>query len=427
MTTLPRPGPVLAYHPVVSPQPTGLVAPDPCAAMEALSTPRCARLNRRILVHLEPMLGSLLPLLRRLRRMGHTVTITRSTNELRAQCDRAETDLVLLPFDTASAASSEILPWLAAEHHTVSVLLLSSAPTTLQVTYALDLGVVGFLPEHSDMKALHSLLERAWHERDLRLSGWLATHEAERKAQLRERSRALLDGALQTLDIAWQPLEDACTGRRLSWEALVRAPALGDDSAGPLLETARELGRTAEVDALVQQQVSETLLQHPEWTQVFVNCELESVRDGSLGWVHGPLVSAAERVIFDLPDLHLVQDYDIIAQRIVALRALGYRVAANDFDLWAASTGSAPRLAPDFVKLAMTDLRQCRGHNGRLDYVRFLIDAAKARGIEFVVVGVATPADRALALEFDVDLLQGDLIAPAHIIDPPMLAVAAAG
>jgi EAL domain-containing protein (putative c-di-GMP-specific phosphodiesterase class I) len=96
--------------------------------------------------------------------------------------------------------------------------------------------------------------------------------------------------------------------------------------------------------------------------------------------------------------------------RIERLRALGYRIAVDDFGAGYAALNSFASLHPDVAKI---DMALVRGVD-RDPYRRTLVASVNAMcrdlGILVVAEGIETEAERATLVDLGCDLLQGFLI-----------------
>ncbi|NOY28480.1 MAG: EAL domain-containing protein [Oligoflexia bacterium] len=380
--------------------------------MVAIPSVALQSVTHRVVVQLDPANPGLAQMVRRIRRMGSMVITARTVHELQTLCDTSAVDVVILPFNTASTVASSMLPWLAKRHPSVPIILLASAPTTHQVTFALEHGVTGILADFRNPEQLRTALGHAWEERDVRMLAWLATREADSNRRQRVEQSRRLDEVMSELTVLWQPLEDTKTGLRCSSEALVRAPRLGGDTAGPLLNLARELGRASEVDTRVARHVAATLRSRPDWHHVFVNVEPSTVRQGYLSGDDHPFAGLRDRVILDIPSACFHSTDTVLTEQIAQLHNIKQRFAANDLDLWATRHSPTLTVRPTFVKIAMTDLRQCSQQPARARWVRFLLEMLHRQNTSAVAVGVASADDRELATRLGLDLLQGNFIAP---------------
>lgn len=393
-------------------------------ALELLSTDEVQILgssrhaNRRVVVHVAGSSGAFPRLLRRLRRLGCSVRTSHCPSELLQLCTDGSPDLVILPFGIGIARSGELLAWLSAHQPTVPVLLLGTALTARQVAYALEQGVVGVLDSGADVDRFTGLIDRSWRERELRLLARRVEEEAEVQRQRARKHGALLDRALAELYLAWQPLLELGSGLRSAREALVRCPSLARHSALPLLQLARRLDRGEEVDRLVQQRVARALTTHPRWDEVFVNLESTTLDEEGLVDPACPLLPLAGRVVLDLPPRNSRQEPGPLLKRVSALRQAGYRIASTDLVLDVAIAGEDLSLRPEFVKLAVDELRQAERSRARWQYLHFVLSAAHQQGARIVVVGVESERDLDLAAGVGADLVQGFHIARPRRVAP---------
>ncbi|HUV58326.1 MAG TPA: EAL domain-containing response regulator [Acidimicrobiales bacterium] len=208
--------------------------------------------------------------------------------------------------------------------------------------------------------------------------------------------------------MVFQPLVDLRDGRTIGYEALARF----DDqpSRGPSLWFAEAdavaLGSELEIQA------AQTALSHlPRMAPdqlLGINLSPATILTGLRAGLGADV--PWERVVIELTEHVVIEDYRAIQQALETLRGLGAALSVDDTGAGFASLRHILDLAPDFVKL---DISLCRGVD-RDPARRALVSALVAftREINCVIVaeGVEVPEERATLSELGVNYAQGYLL-----------------
>ena len=118
---------------------------------------------------------------------------------------------------------------------------------------------------------------------------------------------------------------------------------------------------------------------------------------------------APERLCLEITETLMIDEADTLAQKLSELRAIGVRVAMDDFGTGYASLAGLRELPLDIVKV---DIRFVQGlHDVRIDraIVAAVVDLAKELGIVAIAEGVETSEQRSDLLELDCPAAQGFL------------------
>jgi diguanylate cyclase (GGDEF)-like protein len=221
-------------------------------------------------------------------------------------------------------------------------------------------------------------------------------------AALQER-RALEAGlrdalAKQELELHYQPLFDLRQWRVSGFEALLRwrRPGIGLVSPVDFIPLAEETGLITPIGAWVLRQACLDAAQWPAWIKVAVNLSPVQFRAG--GAV--PVVQAAleasglrpDRLELEITEGVLLQDSEDTLQQLRALRALGARVALDDFGSGYSSLNYLLRFPFDKVKIDRSfvgDLGSGAGGDGTV-IVRAIIGMCRNLNIATTAEGVET-------------------------------------
>ncbi len=191
---------------------------------------------------------------------------------------------------------------------------------------------------------------------------------------------ASLDQALASMWVAYQPIVRAGAGSLFGYEALLRSdePTLPDP--GAFLDAAERLGRLHDVGRVVRERASLPMVSIPPPTLL-----LEITERASLD------------AIGDVPS------------RMARLREHGFRIAIDDLGAGYSGLTSFTSLAPDFVKLDMSLIRDIHKTPVKRKLVHFVTALCRDLGVTVVAEGIEVAEERDAILELGCDLLQGYL------------------
>jgi len=223
----------------------------------------------------------------------------------------------------------------------------------------------------------------------------------------------VLDRALSSLWMAYQPIVHAATGSLFGYEALPRSddPALSDP--GAFLEAAGQLGRVHDVGRVVRRKVSEAMNHLSRPALLFVNLHAVELSDETLTSPSAPLTAIAARVVLAITGRASLESIDDVPSRVARLREMGFRIAIDDLGAGYSGLTSVARLEPEFVKLDMSLVRDIHKSPVKRKVVRSMTALFKDMGIAVVAEGIEVVEERDTIVELGCDLLQGFLLARA--------------
>ena len=215
------------------------------------------------------------------------------------------------------------------------------------------------------------------------------------------------------IDVAFQSIRMA-DGSLRGFEALARWCYAGDVvTPGVFIPLARRLGVLPALDvAVVRRAVSEAA-HWPAEIGLSVNLAGESLTDPSLpARVSHALTDhgiAPERLSIEVLESSVIEQDRRALTSVRALRALGIRVAVDDFGAGYASLARLLALEPDVIKVDRSLLAAETDPNGPTPLLVGIIDLAHRLGASVVAEGVETPVQLAAALAAGCDAVQGFL------------------
>ncbi|MEQ7872798.1 EAL domain-containing protein [Sphingomonas sp. ASV193] len=241
----------------------------------------------------------------------------------------------------------------------------------------------------------------------------------------RRRDRALETAIRQgRISVRFQPQISPASGRVQGVEALAR---WGSGDAEALFARATGAGLAERLSRDIQRKA----IRHAAgWRGPLAGLRLsinvlpqDLARGGYVEWLLRECRMAGlnpQRLTIEIVESALLADREAIGLRLRALRALGVRVAVDDFGTGYANLAYLTSLPLDAIKIdraLVTDLVD--GRRERI-VVKAMIDLARDLGLNIVAEGVETPAQLALLGGWGVDSYQGFLGAEA--LDEPDLA-----
>jgi diguanylate cyclase (GGDEF)-like protein len=251
--------------------------------------------------------------------------------------------------------------------------------------------------------------------------------------QKRVRIESRLHRALENeeLSLVYQPVVDAQTGRLVGAEALLRwlNPALGQVPPDDFIPLAEESGQilpigewvlNAACRQAVAWQTGGTVLQ-----RISVNVSSRQFRGGTLE----ALVTSAlgesglppRALEIEITEGVLVDDLPEIGQTLARLRALGVRVAVDDFGTRYSSLSYLRRFPVDTLKIDRSFIHDLLSDSDDAKLVAAIIAMGHSLNLDIVAEGVETRDELRFLRARGCDLIQGYLfsepLSPAGFAD----------
>jgi EAL domain-containing protein (putative c-di-GMP-specific phosphodiesterase class I) len=211
-----------------------------------------------------------------------------------------------------------------------------------------------------------------------------------------------------------QPIVDLVSGRTVAAEGMtrftvastsgsaVRTPAQWFDDAARLgLREELELATAAAVLDLLDTEV-------PEQAAVTVNLSPSTLVGG--GFPQLITGRPVHRIVVEMTEHALVEDYEELAARLAPSRAAGMQVAVDDAGAGYASLQHVLAVSPDLIKIDMALVRGSDGDLARRTLLMALADFAEVTGCRLVAEGVETDGELRAVSACGVHLAQGYLL-----------------
>ncbi len=250
--------------------------------------------------------------------------------------------------------------------------------------------------------------------------------------ELKTERERVIQGELRLLDpdeqfsLAFMPIVDGA-GKILSCEALLRwtSPTLGIVSPAEFVPIAESNGLFAKIDHwVIDRAMSHAVRLREAFGPDFIlsiNLSSAELHSGEINRYladclqrHGVEASAIE---IELTETFAADINQKIGNALLSLRAMGFRIAIDDFGVGYTSIRQLIEYPADTIKLDLVIVRQMT-ETRSAGLLASLVSLCHARNMKVVAEGIDTEEKRRMLVEAGCDLFQGFLIAkPMDIED----------
>jgi diguanylate cyclase (GGDEF)-like protein len=241
-------------------------------------------------------------------------------------------------------------------------------------------------------------------------------------------SRFELEGELwralehDQLEMYYQPLVRLADSEPVGVEALLRwhHPKRGLLPAAHFVHIAEEIGALPEIDRWALGEACRLAGELPARDDspplpVFVNLGPQRLRDpGIVDEVRGALERSGlgpGRLTIEIVESARLDEVGDASQRLAELKALGVRLALDDFGSGYASFGHLQRLAVDLLKIDRMFVEGVENEGGERALVRAIVRLAQALDLEVVAEGIERAEQRDALIELGCGAGQGWFLA----------------
>ncbi|MCB1886402.1 MAG: EAL domain-containing protein [Rhodocyclaceae bacterium] len=250
------------------------------------------------------------------------------------------------------------------------------------------------------------------------------TYTAEMAAQAQQRIvmlnelRAALDFH-RGLKVHYQPQVDSRDGSLTGAEALLRWRRTDGGMVPPddFIPLAEYTGLIIEIGAWVFREACEQLMywrdEGEDKLVMAVNVSaLQFRQDGFVEMIRNTLDQTgapADRIELEITESVAMEEVDKVVEQLEALRALGVRIALDDFGCGFSSLSSLTRLPIDRLKVDRSFVAQLTDENARSGIVQTILRLAQGSGMAAIAEGVETTEQAALLQSMGCVEMQGFL------------------
>lgn len=248
-----------------------------------------------------------------------------------------------------------------------------------------------------DVDVMHAMAEIAARsiERD--------TVEPARRAETANRIRSVMTS--QSLQSLYQPIVDLRTGKVVGFESLTRFHAEPKQSPDRWFADAASVGLGVELEIFAGQRSLRALSILPAPIYVGVNLSPNSLLDRRLY----ALIAQwpAHRIVFEVTEHDVVEEYDKLAAAIEPLRRSGAKLAVDDAGAGYASFRHILNLRPDYIKLDISLTREIEKDASRRALAAAITSFASSTGSIVVAEGIETEKELQVFRQLGVGKAQG--------------------
>ena len=224
------------------------------------------------------------------------------------------------------------------------------------------------------------------------------------------------------MHLVFQPVVNAENRKIVFHEALLRLnsgePGLIEDAS--FIKIAEDLGLMRLVDMHSMKLVLDVLEANPD-AKLSLNITHESLE--SADWFSllasrlKEIENGAERLIIEVTESQLPVDIDETNQTIGLLKAMGCKVAIDDFGAGYTSFSHLKDLNADIVKVDGAFCRSLKEEPRNSVFLKSILDLSKAFGVETIVEWVEDEATAVQMHEMGHTMLQGSLIGMPSLVE----------
>ena len=220
--------------------------------------------------------------------------------------------------------------------------------------------------------------------------------------------------AHEQVDLLFQPIIDAASGRFAGAEALVRCSMARNAEA--LFTRANSAALGERLSRMIQRKAlrSAAVWEGPlKALSLSINLLPADIsREGYDRWLLDEIKTAGidpARITLEITESALLGDRDSVAARLAALREAGLKIAVDDFGTGYASLDYLTSLPLDMIKIDRGLIAGIVPRERDRIVVRRLISLAHELGLKVVVEGVESAEQLTLLKQWGCDLYQGFL------------------
>jgi EAL domain-containing protein (putative c-di-GMP-specific phosphodiesterase class I) len=345
---------------------------------------------------------------------GYEVCTASDGEEALAVLEQQAIDLIVTDIGMPKADGMTVLRSVRDRNLELPVLLVTGAPTTESAIRAVRDRATEYLTKPLDPETFIDAVRRALRMNRLAMLRREALELGHSQSRVMAEQRSLaerFDRALSALYMVYQPIVSWSRKRAFGYEALVRSSETTLPHPGAIFEAAEQLARTGDLGRRIRAKCGLPVSALDPDVTLFVNLHSRDLLDDALYEVNAPLTEFAQRTVLELTERAAIDGISDIADRIAALRRLGFRIAVDDIGAGYSGLNSFATVQPDFVKLDITLVRGLDSDPVRRRLVRLLAELCSDLGIFVVAEGVETTRERDALIDLGIDLLQGYLFA----------------
>lgn len=239
---------------------------------------------------------------------------------------------------------------------------------------------------------------------------------ADEKAMIEKRSitRIFTSADFESqLALVYQPIMDCDAGRTVAFEALARWSPDGKEWLPPtdFIHLAETTGRIGELTEMIVRKALRECRVWDHGCSLSINLSARDIlREDAAPWITRLVYEAdapANKVVFEITETALVNDYRRAAYNLDKLRQMGFRIALDDFGTGQSSLSHVNNLPLDHIKIDQSFARDiARSHSSRA-IIGTIVALARQLRLECIIEGIETPEQQAIARSLGLRIMQG--------------------
>ncbi len=206
-------------------------------------------------------------------------------------------------------------------------------------------------------------------------------------------------------DVVYQPIMDAAARRPKGFEALCRFRGQPYRAPNLWFDDAAAVGLQADLEICVIEEALLALDHLPPSVYVSVNASPSTVASGRLAAAFA--LWPAERIVLEVTEHSIIDDYDGLLSQLDALRFRGVRLAVDDAGAGYSDLQHIVRLHPDIIKLDISLTSRIDEDVVRRSLGAALVRFAVEIGAAIVAEGIETEGELTTLHDLGVPLAQG--------------------
>lgn len=208
--------------------------------------------------------------------------------------------------------------------------------------------------------------------------------------------------------MVWQPIREIASARITGVEALARFPREPHATPPGWFDEAASVGLAGRLEMRAIEKGLQAIHELPQDAYVACNCSAAAIvaAGGIAPFQDMPL----NRIVLEITEHDVIDDYEALAELITPLRQQGLRVAVDDAGAGYASFRHILQLRPDLIKLDMSLTRDIDCDIGRRSLALSLVQFAREIDSTLVAEGVETQEELDTLADLGVELAQGYLL-----------------
>lgn len=355
--------------------------------------------------------------------LGYRVVTCQSGHEALEQLSRHVFDVMLTDVQMPGVGGLRLLRSVRDRDLDLPVVLMTGTLDVATAVAAVEYGAFHYLTKPVVGDSLAATLDRAAN------AGRMARLQRKYFDQLdgtllavadRAGLDAMLDRALASVWVAFQPIVRAADRSVFAQEAFMRSSEPTLPHPGAILEAAERVDRLNEVGREVRSEIASAIEGAAEDWTFFVNLHPQDLLDPALYYAESPLSRSSRRVVLEITERTSLDRFRDLAVRVARLREMGFRIALDDLGAGYAGLTSFTSLEPEFVKLDISLVREIHDNRTKQKIVSAMVSLCHDMGKQIIAEGVETREEHEVLVTLGCDLLQGYFFGrPGSSFAPP--------